>query len=161
MVGIMERRDFLHTASSVGLVTALAPLFGIADAKASSGTKDLIKGLQEDDLIYVSTRRKNGSWSSQAPIWFWYDHNSIYFTCSPGSWKARRLKEKGPVRIHVGSDDGPEILGEATRVYDLDLVDRLGDAWNAKYWIAWLGFFRPRRDRIQSGKTLAYEVKLA
>ena len=70
MVGIMERRDFLHTASSVGLVTALAPLFGIADARAGSGTADLIKGLQEDDLIYVSTRRKNGSWSSQAPIWF-------------------------------------------------------------------------------------------
>ena len=157
----MERRDFLHTASSVGLMAALAAAFGVGDAHARSGPQAMIDGLQDDDLIYLSTKRKNGSWSSQAPIWFWYHQDTIYFTCSPESWKAKRLGEKGPVRIHVGTDDGPEIIGEATRIHDLDLVEKLGDAWSAKYWIAWLGFFRPRRDRIKTGQTLAYQVKLA
>lgn len=157
----MERRDFLHTASSVGLVAALAPWFGMGDAEASGGPETLEEGLRDDDLIYLSTRRKSGQWSSPAPIWFWYNNNRIYFTCSPDSWKGKRLKEAGPVRIRVGTDDGPEISGEATRIYDLDLVDTLGEAWSKKYWIAWLGLFRPRRDRIETGKTWAYQVKVS
>jgi general stress protein 26 len=157
----MERRDFLHTASSVGLMAALAPWFGVADAQARSGPEALAEGLREDDLIYLSTRRKDGSWSSQAPIWFWYNNNTIYFTCSPDSFKGKRLQESGPVRIHVGDADGPEITGEATQIKDLDLVDTLGEAWSAKYWISWLGLFRPRRERIENGKTLAYQVKLS
>lgn len=138
----------------------MASLFGVGDAEAMATAGSTEAGLAEDDLIYLSTRRKSGAWSSQAPIWFWFDNQTIYFSCSPESWKAKRLGEGGPVRIRVGSDDGPEVIGQATRIYDLDLVDRLGDAWSNKYWAAWLGFFRPRRDRIASGKTYAYQVKI-
>jgi general stress protein 26 len=156
----MQRRDFLHSASSLGFGAALAPLFGIGDARAAVPGGDRTAALVEDDLIYLSTRRKSGEWSSQAPIWFWFHDDTIYFTCSPESWKAKRLKEGGPVRIRVGSEKGPEIVGEATRIHDLMLIDRLGEAWGNKYWIAWFGLFRPRRDRIESGKTYAYRVKL-
>ena len=158
----MERRDFLQTASSVGLMAALAPFFGVSDAQGGPREPGSpLQDLEEDDLIYLSTRRKGGQWSQQAPIWFWYNDQTIYFTCSPDSWKAKRLQEGGPVRIRVGSADGSEITGQATRIHDLELVDALGDAWGAKYWIAWLGLFKPRRDRIQSGKTFAYQVKLS
>ncbi|MFP6664434.1 MAG: hypothetical protein VCC00_09560 [Deltaproteobacteria bacterium] len=156
----MVRRDFLQSASSLGLGAALASLFGIGDAEAMATADSREARLREDDLIYLSTRRKSGAWSSQAPIWFWFDDQTIYFSCSPESWKAKRLGEGGPVRIRVGSDDGPEVIGQATRIHDLGLVDRLGDAWSNKYWVAWLGFFRPRRDRIESGKTYAYQVKI-
>ena len=156
----MERRDFLQSASSLGLGAALASLFGVGDAGATATADYPLVGLRQDDLIYLSTRRKSGAWSSQAPIWFWFHDKTIYFSCSPESWKAKRLGEGGPVRIHVGSTGGPEIIGEATRIHDLNLIDRLGDGWGDKYWIAWLGFFRPRRDRIANGKTYAYQVKL-
>ena len=159
--GSMERRVFLHSAGKVGLAATAASMFGVGDAIGRTGESNLEDALRDDDLIYVSTRRKSGQWSSQAPIWFWFDDGMIYFTCSPDSWKARRLKEGGPVRIRVGTDDGPEIVGEAVRVHDLELVDRLGDAWNEKYWIAWLGFFRPRRERIADGRTFSYQLKLA
>ncbi len=157
----MERRVFLHSAGKAGLAASAASILGVGDAFGRSGESNLTQALHDDDLIYVSTRRKSGAWSSQAPIWFWFHDDEIYFTCSPDSWKARRLKEAGPVRIHVGTDDGPEIIGEATRIHDLELIDRLGEAWSEKYWIAWLGFFRPRRERIASGKTFAYRLRLA
>ena len=156
----MERRTFLQSASSWSLGAALAPLFGIRSARASSQSNDLTSSLEESDLIYVSTRRKSGDWSSQAPIWFWFNDGTVYFTCSPDSWKAKRLKEAGPIRIHVGDEDGPEIVGEATRIHDLDLIDRLGEAWGEKYFIAWLGLFKPRRERIADGRTFAYQVKV-
>ena len=36
----------------------------------------------------------------------------------------------------------------------------MGDAYGDKYWIAWLGFFKPRGSRVESGKTNAYLVSL-
>ena len=35
------------------------------------------------------------------------------------------------------------------------------EAYSRKYWIAWLGFFRPRPERVADGRTVAYRVKLA
>jgi hypothetical protein len=43
-------------------------------------------------------------------------------------------------------------------VTDPALIDRMGRAYNDKYWIAWLGFFRPRSARVSAGKTVAYLV---
>ncbi len=130
--------------------------------RPSSGAErgTVLAALSDADLIYVSTRRRSGEWSDQAPIWFCLDEGTIYFTTSPGSWKARRLREAGPLRINVGSADGPEIVAEAERLRDLAVVDRMGRTYEKKYWIAWLGFFKPRADRVSDGRTVAYRVEL-
>jgi hypothetical protein len=60
--------------------------------------------------------------------------------------------------VSVAGSEGPFTEGRAEIVQDLDLVTRMGDAYNEKYWIAWLGFFRPRADRVASGKTIALRV---
>jgi general stress protein 26 len=114
--------------------------------------------LRSSDLIYVATRRRNGALSAIRPIWFAYSDGKIFFTTSPDSWKAKRFAHGSPVYVWVGSESGPFLEGTAERVTDPALVDRMGDAYAQKYWIAWLGFFKPRSGRVTDGKTNAYLV---
>jgi general stress protein 26 len=116
------------------------------------------KALTTESYIYVATRRANGEWSTSAPIWFCYDAGAIYFTTGPSSHKGRRIRRGSPVRIWVGRKDGPLIEGEAQVITEPALIERMSTAYGQKYWIAWLGFFRPRVSRVASGKTLAVRV---
>jgi general stress protein 26 len=117
--------------------------------------------LRTADLIYVATRRRDGSLSTVAPIWFYYrPDGTLFFTTSPGSWKAKRIAVGSPLSIWVGAEDGPFVEGRAQPTTDRALIDEMGQAYGEKYWIAWLGFFRPRSDRVADGKTRAYVVTL-
>ena len=118
--------------------------------------------LRTSNYIYTATRRKNGERSSVAPVWFYYEGgDELFFTTSPESWKAKRLAAGSPLYIWVGSKDGPFLIGKAREVDDPALIDRMGEAYEQKYWIAWLGLFRPRSDRVTNGKTKAYLVERA
>jgi general stress protein 26 len=119
---------------------------------------EIITALEEESYIYVATRRLSGEWSSPAPVWFMYDGNAVYFTTSPTSHKAHRIHRGSPVRIWVGRKDGPFFEGEAHFTKDRAVVERMAEAYSKKYWIAWIGFFRPRPRRVASGKTLAVKV---
>jgi len=114
--------------------------------------------LKTESYIYIATRRLNGEWSTPAPVWFMYDGEAIYFTTSPSSHKAHRIHRGSPVRIWVGKKDGPSFEGEARFIKDRAVVERMSAAYRQKYWIAWLGFFRPRPARVSSGKTLIVKV---
>jgi hypothetical protein len=117
--------------------------------------------LHSADLIYVATQRRNGERSTAAPIWFFYrGDGELFFTTSPASWKAKRIARKSPLFINVGRANGPALVGAAREVTDANLVDRMGQAYAKKYWIAWLGFFKPRSARVTAGKTKAYLVTL-
>ena len=118
-----------------------------------------IEQLKTEKEIYVSTKRKSGEWSTAAPIWFMYADGFIYFTTSPESYKTKRIKSgRNEVRISVGSKDGPTFTGTAVAFADAAIVERMGEAYNDRYWIAWFGLFRPRVDRVESGKTIAFKV---
>jgi general stress protein 26 len=130
-------------------------------ARAASIAPATEAALRSSDLIYVATQRKSGERSSAAPIWFFYEDGKLFFTTSPTSWKAKRIARGSPLYISVGSADGPALIGTAERVTDPALVDRMGDAYSKKYWIAWMGFFRPRSGRVTDGKTNAYLVTLS
>ena len=124
-------------------------------ATLSPATEDL---LRSSSYIYVATQRKDGQQGSASPIWFMWDDGKIFFTTGPESWKAKRIARGSPLTVHVGSADGPRLAGKARQVKDPALVDRMGRAYGDKYWIAWLGLFRPRSDRVTAGKTVAYLV---
>ena len=120
---------------------------------------DTIAQLQTAKEIYVSTTRKSGEWSSAAPVWCWYADEVIYLTASPTSYKAKRIMNgRNAVRIAVGGKDGPTFTGKADIFTDAAIVERMGEAYNNKYWLAWLGFARPRVSRVESGKTVAIRV---
>jgi hypothetical protein len=118
-----------------------------------------LAALQTADLIYVATRRKDGALSEISPIWFALtDDEKIFFSTAPTSWKARRIAAGSPLYIWVGSTDGPMFEGTAAPVTDAALIDRMGDAYAQKYWIAWFGLFKPRSGRVAEGKTVAFLV---
>jgi PPOX class probable F420-dependent enzyme len=114
--------------------------------------------LRDSKEIYVATRRQDGSRSSAAPVWFMYDGSAIYFSTASDSYKARRLRNGGPVYIAVGSADGPRFDGDGSLVRDPDLIDKMAAHYRQKYWIAWLGFFVPNKNRVAKGKTVIVKV---
>jgi len=140
------------------LLIGVAWLLWPSRAHAASLPATTQAALRTSDYIYVATRRKNGALSSIVPIWFFYDGDKIFFTTEPTSWKAKRLAAGSPLYIWVGSKDGPFLQGKAEQVTDSALIDRMGEAYSQKYWIAWLGLFKPRSARVTSGKTAAYLV---
>ena len=146
-------------ARAVAFAVVLGGLASMVTASragtVSPKTKEL---LQSSSYIYVATQRKDGGVSEAVPIWFMWDGEKVFFTTEPGSWKAKRIDRGSPVLINVDSKDGPKLVGKATKVTDPALVDRMGQAYSDKYWIAWMGLFRPRSGRVTAGKTAAYLV---
>jgi PPOX class probable F420-dependent enzyme len=136
-----------------GSVTAMAagPAF----------STDLDALLRSADYLYVATRRADGTLSKKVPVWFMYDGDAAYFTTAPGSYKAKRIRRGSPLHVWVGTADGPSFTAAAELLDDPAVAERMAPAYNRKYWIAWLGFFRPRADRVRSGKTLIVRVRPA
>lgn len=143
------------------LPSTVASLLILAVALAASGESlpaDFLESLKTEKQIYVATQRADGTRSSAVPIWFWWDGNQLYFTTSPDSYKARRIARGSPIFFSFEGADGPFVQGQPEIIDDLDVVARMGDAYDEKYWIAWLGFFRPRPQRVADGKTVAVRV---
>ncbi len=143
------------TLAAGGLVL-LAAVAGAAGFPA-----DVATALGTAKEIYVATRRADGAQSKVVPVWFMYDGDAILFTTAPGSHKARRIAHGSPLLVWVGAADGPHFVGRAELVRDPDVAARMAPVYSKKYWIAWLGLFRPNPDRVRAGKTLIVRVRPA
>ena len=142
---------------AAGAVVALAVVVGgltsmVTASRAgtvSPATKEL---LRSSSYIYTATQRKSGEVSESVPIWFLYDGEHIFFTTGPESWKAKRIARGSPLYHQRREQGRAEAHRKATKVTDPALVDRMGQAYSDKYWIAWLGLFRPRERPRHRGK---------
>ena len=138
---------------------AILCVLAVAVASGAAGfPTDVAGSLRTSQYLYVATRRKDGSESKRVPVWFMYDGEAIYFTTAPGSHKAQRIATGSPLLVWVGSESGPHFVGKAELLKDPAVAERMAPAYNEKYWISWLGFFRPRPDRVRDGKTLIVKV---
>lgn len=146
----------LNILMGIAIVLAVCCVGMVHSAQAFSA--EVAAALKTEKEIYVATKRKSGEWSKAAPIWFMYDGEALYFTAGPASYKTKRIQRGSPVKVWVGSPDGPSFTGKAEIITDSDIVTRMGEAYSQKYWIAWLGVARPRVSRVQSGKTMAVKV---
>jgi general stress protein 26 len=115
---------------------------------------EFMNKLSHSKQIYVATERKNGTRSTAAPVWFGVIDDAIWFATLPDNHKAKRVKRGSPMYISVEGKDGPFIKAKAEIVQDGAMAQRLGEIYSRKYWIAWLGLFRPSRAKIESGKNL-------
>ena len=145
-------------ASSMTLLAGFVVLAAALTAAAEPLPDDMKAAFGDEKQIYVATRRADGSASTAVPIWFWWDGKNLYFTTSQASHKAKRIRRGSPVLVAVKGSDGPFVEGRAEIIRDLAVVARMGEAYNEKYWISWLGFFRPRVSRVEEGKTVAVRV---
>ena len=118
----------------------------------------LADALRSAKEIHVATRRADGTPSKAVPVWFMFDGDAVYFTTAPGSHKARRIARGSPLLVWVGRADGPHFVGRAELVRDPAVAARMGPVYDRKYWISWLGFFRPRPERLREGKTVIVRV---
>jgi hypothetical protein len=87
-----------------------------------------------------------------------FDGDAIYFTTEAGSHKARRIAKGSPIMVWVGSSQGPHFVGHGEIIRDPAQAERMAPVYDQKYWISWLGFFRPRADRVRDGKTLIVRI---
>ncbi|GIW44817.1 MAG: hypothetical protein KatS3mg077_2099 [Candidatus Binatia bacterium] len=115
---------------------------------------EMAEKLVEAKQIYVATQRKDGSRSEAAPVWFGIMEGCIWFTTSPDSHKGKRIRRGSPVFVSVEGKKGPFVRLRAEIVKDGEKAEALGKIYERKYWLAWLGFFRPSGERVQSGKVL-------
>lgn len=129
-------------------------------AMAHAGfSPEVTAALQSSKEIYVATKRADGTMSKVVPVWFMYDGEAIYFTTLPTTYKAKRIEKGSPLYVWVGSADGPHFVGPAEILRDPELAARMAPVYAKKYWIAWLGLFKPNAERVRSGKTVIVKVR--
>jgi PPOX class probable F420-dependent enzyme len=141
------------------LVVTLAVLAMGGVAMAAGFTPEVTEALRNSKEIYVATRRADGTTSKVVPVWFMFDGDAIYFATGPNSHKAKRIKRGSPLLVWVGRSDGPHFVGPAELVTDPAVAERMAPVYSQKYWIAWLGLFRPNPERVRTGKTVIVKVK--
>ena len=139
------------------LMLVLSGVFvaAIAGARFSA---EVTSALQTSKEIYVATKRANGTLSKVVPVWFMYDGEAIYFSTLPTSYKAKRIKKGSPLYVWVGSADGPHFVGPAEILTDPEVAARMAPVYAQKYWIAWLGLFKPNAERVRTGKTVIVKI---
>jgi hypothetical protein len=137
---------------------AFASVLALAAVARAGFAPDVVEALKTSSHLYVGTRRADGSQSKVVPVWFMYDGDAVYFTTAPGSHKAKRIAKGSPLLVWVGAEDGPHFEAKAELVHDPAVAEKMAPVYNQKYWIAWLGFFRPNPDRVRAGKTLIVKV---
>jgi hypothetical protein len=115
---------------------------------------EFMSQLQHSKEIYVATLRKDGTRSTAVPVWFGILDDAILFSSLPDNHKAKRVKRGSPIFVSVQGKDGPFIKTKAEIVKDGGVAERLGQIYSQKYWIAWVGMFRPSRAKIETGKNV-------
>ncbi|MCX8073775.1 MAG: pyridoxamine 5'-phosphate oxidase family protein [Candidatus Binatia bacterium] len=138
---------------AVGVVFGLTTV-GRAQLLPQGLPLEVAEKLVEAKQIYVATQRQDGSRSEAAPVWFGIMEGAVWFTTSPDSHKGKRIRRGSPVFVSVQGKKGPFVRLRAEIVNDGDKAEALGKIYERKYWLAWLGFFRPSKERVQSGKVL-------
>jgi len=144
-------------AKALITVASLAVLVGTPVATLAGWPPEMQAKLNDADVIYVATRRESGQRSTAAPVWFAEIDGVIWINTSATSHKARRVKRGSPVFVAV-EKDGPFVEADAQIVTDGVMANRLGQLYKEKYWIAWMGFFRPSASRVQAGKTVLIKI---
>ena len=82
-----------------------------AVAGAATFQPDVVKALETSKNLYVATKRKDGTQSAKAPIWFMYDGNAVYFSTAPESHKAKRIaSDPCDSMMSTGSSPLPNVL---------------------------------------------------
>jgi hypothetical protein len=120
---------------------------------------EVTASLKSSKEIYVATKRYDGSLSKVVPVWFMFDGDAIYFATLPSSYKAKRIKKGSPLYVWVGAADGPHFVGPAELLTDPEVAAKMAPVYAQKYWIAWLGLFKPNPERVRSGKTVIVKVR--
>jgi hypothetical protein len=142
-----------------GAATILIALAASAGISVSATSARDVTALAKATYIYIATVRKDGNQSRAVPVWFiTTSDNQVLIQTGPTSWKAKRIKRGSPALIWIGERTGPAFIGKAEIVQDKTLQDQVLDQYPKKYLLARIGFARPSRDKIDSGKIVVIRI---
>lgn len=121
-------------------VPELDPRFSAPDANPTSWA-DARRALETAELSWISTVRPDGRPHVSPLPAVWLDDH-LYFTTGAGEQKAHNLTANPHVVLTTGAntwDRGLDVMveGEATRVTDPALLERLAAAWTQKWDGRW------------------------
>lgn len=153
----MNTRAFLQGYLVVAWAVVIASgMAGIAHAAGS--TRDL-SAFQDSSYIYIATVRKDGNQSRAARVWFIVTpDNRILIDTNSDSWKAKRIKRGSPVLVWLDSATGPAFIGKAEIVQDKAIQDSMIEKIPAKYLLARIGFFGPKRAKFDDGQVVTIRI---
>ncbi len=151
--------NFPHLPAAAVLIAALAAFSATAIAATSPRDAD---ALAKATYIYIATVRKDGNQSRAVPVWFiTTGDNQILIETSPTSWKAKRIRRGSPALVWIGSPTGPAFIGKAEIVEDKTLQDEVFAGYPRKYLLARIGYARPTRAKLDSGRIIVIRISPA
>jgi general stress protein 26 len=131
---------------------------------------DAVEVLERAELYWLTTVRSDGR-PHVTPLIGVVQEEAVHFCTGPGEQKARNLEHNSNVALTTGNNTwarGLDVVveGTAARVTDRDALQRLADAYEAKYGSDWQfevgdGGFGTGDDvavvfRIEADKVLAF-----
>lgn len=147
----------LNARLSITLAAGVCLMAAVAAAQPGFPA-DFVERLGQVGEIYVGTQRKDGSRSDVVPVWFAYVDGAVWFATNPSSVKARRVKAGSPVYVSASGADGPFVESKAEVANDPAMAARLGELYSDKYWLAWVGYQRPSRERLEAGEIILLKL---
>ena len=128
--------------------TSIDPRYGDEGAKATPWP-EAVETLKRAENFFLTTVRPNGHPHQTPLLAVWLD-DALYFCTATEERKAKNIARNPRVMLTTGSekwDQGFDIVveGEARRVTDEPVLQRLADAWLAKYGPQWKWEVRDHR----------------
>jgi general stress protein 26 len=114
--------------------------FSDPDAGATPWS-EVVSALEGAELYWLTTVRANGRPHVTPLIGVWHD-DAVHFCTGPGEQKARNLAANRQVALTTGNNawaQGLDVVveGAAVQVVERDALQRLADAYEAKYGSRW------------------------
>jgi hypothetical protein len=129
-----------HLLAAAAILMALA--IPAATALGAASPRD-VDALGKATYIYIATVRKDGNQSRAVPVWFITTaDNQVLIETSPTSWKAKRIRRGSPALIWIGERTGPALIAQYPK----------------KYTLAWIGFARPSRAKLDRGQIVVIRI---
>ena len=130
-------------------IVALLLVGSMARAELPAAVKE---ALTSSKFVYISSTRKDGSFSKPAEIWFLYNKGAVYVGTLPTSWRAKRIKwKRSQAKIAVGKLDGPSFIATGAIVNDPDAQQAMLQAYAKKYPDGWSTFEEKFRSGFKDG----------
>lgn len=141
-------RTFLRTTLLLLLLSCALPA-----ASRAGLSPELVKALESSKYIYISSQRKDGSWSRPAEIWFLYHQGAVYVGTRPDSWRVKRIRWGRPrAKIAVGKPDGPTFYAKGAIVDEPSTVEKMLEVYATKYRDGWSRYEESFRHGFRDGK---------
>jgi len=120
--------------------TKLDPRFSDRDAVATSW-EETRRVLEQADLFWISTVRADGRPHVTPLVAVWLE-DALHFATGPDEQKAVNIEANRHVTLTTGCnrwEEGLDVVveGDAVRVTDEDLLERLAETWAAKWDGRW------------------------